>query len=228
MDIYCVAANTNYMQTMCLGMLAAESAFKALTSENATKGPVLLEDYEEAYKESWVHEELYEVRNVRPSFHGPLGFWGGCMWSGIDTVLLRGRLPITFSHPAPDHAMLIPADKAKKIEYEKPDGVITFDLLENLSRSGTNHAENQPVHLRLKNKDIPVERNLKIFDGPENRFCPAGVYEYVDDEKNPGQKRLQINSQNCLHCKTCDIKDPSQNINWTVPEGGGGPQYTYT
>lgn len=117
--------------------------------------------------------------------------------------------------------------ECKPIEYPKADGVISFDLLESVSRSGTNHAENQPVHLRLRNKDIPVERNLKVFDGPEGRFCPAGVYEFVDDDAKPGQKRLQINSQNCVHCKTCDIKDPSQNIDWTVPEGGGGPQVSY-
>lgn len=101
-------------------------------------------------------------------------------------------------------------------------------MLTSVSRTGTNHAENQPVHLRIRDKDIPVERNLGVFDGPENRFCPAGVYEYVDDENKPGEKRLQINSQNCIHCKTCDIKDPSQNIDWTVPEGGGGPQYVWT
>lgn len=117
---------------------------------------------------------------------------------------------------------------SKPIDYPKPDGVISFDLLTSVSRTGTNHAENQPIHLRIRDEKIPVERNLAIFDGPENRFCPAGVYEYVDDENKAGAKRLQINSQNCIHCKTCDIKDPSQNIDWTVPEGGGGPQYTWT
>ncbi|KAI8050359.1 mitochondrial electron transfer flavoprotein-ubiquinone oxidoreductase [Syncephalis plumigaleata] len=213
---------------MKTAMMAAESTFKALTSETVSDAPVVLSDYEEAFKKSWVYDELYEVRNVRPSFHGPLGFLGGVMWSGIDTTILRGRAPFTFPHPKPDYAMLTPASQAKKIEYEKPDGVITFELLENLSRSGTNHEEDQPSHLVLRNKSVPVERNLQVFDGPEGRFCPAGVYEFVDDEKHPGEKRLQINAQNCLHCKTCDIKDPSQNIDWTVPEGGGGPQYNYT
>jgi electron-transferring-flavoprotein dehydrogenase len=125
--------------------------------------------------------------------------------------------------------LIIIFSECKKIEYPKPDGVISFNLLDNVQRSGTNHAENQPVHLRLKDPKVPVDRNLAVFDGPEGRFCPAGVYEFVDDEtKGDGSKRLQINSQNCVHCKTCDIKDPSQNIDWTVPEGGGGPQYSYT
>ncbi|KAJ2024306.1 hypothetical protein GGI06_001045 [Coemansia sp. S85] len=116
----------------------------------------------------------------------------------------------------------------KPIEYPKPDNEITFDILTSVSRTGTGHTENQPVHLRLKDTSVQVKENLPVYAGPEQRFCPAGVYEYVDDEANPGQKRFQINSQNCIHCKTCDIKDPAQNINWTVPEGGNGPQYVDT
>lgn len=211
------------------GMLAAESAFKALCDkeETTSETPILLDEYEPSLKNSWLWDDLYPVRNCRPSFHSPLGLYGGLLWSGIDLMLLRGKLPFTLKHGAPDHAALKPAKECKKIEYPKPDGVLSFDLLENLSRSGTNHDHDQPVHLTLKDKNIPVERNLAIFDGPENRFCPAGVYEYVDTEDGNG-KRLQINAQNCVHCKTCDIKDPSQNINWVVPQGGGGPQYVKT
>ncbi|KAJ2374771.1 hypothetical protein H4S02_008438, partial [Coemansia sp. RSA 2611] len=172
--------------------------------------------------------ELYEVRNVRPSFHTGLGIWGGIVWSGLDTLLLKGRVPFTFQHKNPDHAMLKPAAMFKPIEYPKPDNEITFDILTSVSRTGTGHTENQPVHLRLKDTSVQVKENLPVYAGPEQRFCPAGVYEYVDDEANPGQKRFQINSQNCIHCKTCDIKDPAQNINWTVPEGGNGPQYVDT
>ncbi|ORY07454.1 hypothetical protein K493DRAFT_202185 [Basidiobolus meristosporus CBS 931.73] len=210
------------------GMIAAEAAFEALSKEGDETGPITLNSYEEKLKESWVWEELYQVRNVRPSFHNPLGLFGGVIYSGLDTLFLKGRVPWTFKHPAPDYAMLKPAKECKRIDYPKPDGEISFELLENLARSGTNHAENQPVHLKLRSQELPVQRNLGVFDGPENRFCPANVYEYVDDESKPGHKRLQINSQNCLHCKTCDIKDPSQNIDWTVPEGGDGPQYSYT
>ncbi|KAG0091904.1 hypothetical protein BGZ93_005311 [Podila epicladia] len=212
------------------GMLAAESAYDAITSESySEEKPIVLEDFEKKVKESWIWKELNEIRNCRPSFHTPLGNLGGVIYSGIDTILLKGRTPWTFHNRIPDHERLKVAKNAQPIDYPKPDGVISFDLLTSVSRTGTNHTENQPVHLRLKNKDIPVERNLKVFDGPEGRFCPAGVYEFVEDENGPaGSKRLQINSQNCIHCKTCDIKDPSQNIDWTVPEGGGGPQYSFT
>ncbi|KAF9548816.1 hypothetical protein EC957_005489 [Mortierella hygrophila] len=212
------------------GMLAAESTYAAITSDKYEEGkPIVLEDFEQKVKDSWIWKELTEIRNCRPSFHTPLGNLGGVIYSGIDTILLKGRTPWTFHNTTPDHERLRVATNAQKIDYPKPDGVISFDLLTSVSRTGTNHAENQPVHLRLKDKDVPVERNLKIYDGPEGRFCPAGVYEFVEDESGPaGAKRLQINSQNCIHCKTCDIKDPSQNIDWTVPEGGGGPQYSYT
>lgn len=200
------------------GMIAAEEAFTEISK--ASEQEISLKSYEDKLKESWVWKELHEVRNIRPSFH--YGLLGGVLYSGIDSLFLKGRVPWTFKHQTPDYAALKPAKECKKIEYPKPDGVISFELLENLIRSGTNHEEDQPIHLTLKDKEIPVNRNLKLFDGPENRFCPANVYEYVED----GDKmRLQINAQNCLHCKTCDIKDPSQNINWVVPEGGGGPQY---
>ncbi|KAG0065472.1 hypothetical protein BGZ90_001765, partial [Linnemannia elongata] len=189
------------------GMLAAESAYAAITSDKYEEGkPIVLEDFEQKVKDSWIWKELKEIRNCRPSFHTPLGNLGGVLYSGIDTILLKGRTPWTFHNTTPDHERLRVATNAQKIDYPKPDGVISFDLLTSVSRTGTNHAENQPVHLRLKDKDVPVERNLKIYDGPEGRFCPAGVYEFVENESGPaGTKRLQINSQNCIHCKTCDI-----------------------
>ncbi|KAI8086630.1 uncharacterized protein BX664DRAFT_360144 [Halteromyces radiatus] len=211
------------------GMLAAEAAYEKLfTSDNEVQKGVVLDNYEEKIKNSWVYEELYEVRNCKPSFNGPLGVLGGVLYSGIETLILKGKEPWTFRHKHADWQTLKPAAECKEIDYPKPDGVISFDLLTSVSRTGTNHAENQPVHLRLRDPAKPVEQNLAIYDGPEGRFCPAGVYEFVEDEANPGHQRLQINSQNCIHCKTCDIKDPSQNIDWTVPEGGGGPQYVWT
>ncbi|KAJ2139230.1 hypothetical protein IW139_000755 [Coemansia sp. RSA 353] len=210
------------------GILAADSAYKAIVSDGlGESAPIVLSDYEEAVNNT-IRKELYEVRNVRPSFHTPLGIWGGMMWSGLDTMFLKGRVPFTFQHPHPDHAMMQPAAMHKPIDYPKPDNEITFDILTSVSRTGTNHAEDQPVHLRLKDQTVEIRENLPVYAGPEQRFCPAGVYEYVDDEANPGKKRFQINSQNCIHCKTCDIKDPAQNIDWTVPEGGGGPQYVDT
>ncbi|KAJ3102401.1 hypothetical protein HDU97_000608 [Phlyctochytrium planicorne] len=209
------------------GMVAGDAAYEAITA--GATGPITLDAYSDNLKKSWVWQELNEVRNVKPSFHSPLGMWGGVIYSGIDTLFLKGRVPWTFKHGPPDHASLKPLKEVKPIEYPKPDGVISFELLENVSRTGTGHEEDQPIHLRLKQGQKPqLEKNLKDFGGPEQKFCPAGVYEYVDDEKNPGEKRFQINASNCIHCKTCDIKDPSQNIDWTVPEGGGGPKYFYT
>ncbi|KNC97740.1 uncharacterized protein SPPG_06742 [Spizellomyces punctatus DAOM BR117] len=209
------------------GMLAADAAYDALSAE--TEGPITLDAYESNIKNSWVYKELWEVRNVRPAFHNPLGLFGGIAYAGLDTLLLKGRVPWTFKHPEPDYATLKPLKDVKPIEYPKPDGVISFDLLENVSRTGTNHEENQPVHLRLqRGPKEQLETNYAVYGGPEQKFCPAGVYEYLDDEQNPGKKRFQINAQNCIHCKTCDIKDPSQNIDWTVPEGGGGPKYYFT
>ncbi|EXX79058.1 Cir2p [Rhizophagus irregularis DAOM 197198w] len=209
------------------GMLAAEAAYDAITS-NLPHGPITLTAYEESIKNSWVYEELYKVRNFRPSINTPLGVYGFILYAGLEMLFLKGKAPWTFKHRHEDYAVLKPAKECKPIEYPKPDGVVAFDLLESVSRSGTFHKENQPVHLRVRDKKIPVERNLKIFGGPEQRFCPAGVYEFVDDENNPSEKRLQINSQNCVHCKTCDIKDVSQNIDWVTPEGGDGPKYEMT
>ncbi|KAJ3417178.1 hypothetical protein HDV05_006384 [Chytridiales sp. JEL 0842] len=213
---------------MKTGMLAAEATYKAVTSES-TSGPIVLESYEKAFRESWAYDELWAVRNVRPSFHSPLGVYGGLLYSGFETLISKGRVPWTFKHPHPDHATLKPIKDVKPIEYPKPDGVISFELLENVSRTGTGHEEDQPIHLRLqRGPKEQLETNYAVYGGPEQKFCPAGVYEYLDDEANPGKKRFQINASNCIHCKTCDIKDPSQNIDWTVPEGGGGPKYVYT
>lgn len=219
------------------GMLAAEAAFEAITAKEGeeSSNPIVLDSYEKSLKESWVWKELWEVRNVRPSFHNPLGMWGGIAYSGLDTLILKGRTPWTFKHPHPDHAMLKPAKDCPVIEYPKPDGKISFDLLESVSRTGTNHEEDQPIHLKLqRGPSEQLDVNYAKYGGPEQKFCPgkdkgggglivsllshfvlAGVYEYVTDEKNPEKKRFQINAINCIHCKTCDIKDPSQNINWT-------------
>lgn len=185
---------------------------------------VYLDTYEPNLKESWVWKELKSVRNIRPSFHSPLGLLGTLAYSAVFYVLLRGKEPWTFRTPKPDAACLTPAKDNKPIDYPKPDNEVSFDLLSSVSLTGTNHESDQPAHLTLRDDTVPVKQNLGIYDGPEQRFCPAGVYEYVPLETGDGM-RLQINAQNCIHCKTCDIKDPSQNINWVVPEGGGGPAY---
>ncbi|KAJ8720724.1 hypothetical protein PYW08_006189 [Mythimna loreyi] len=206
------------------GMLAAEAAMDLIIAGEATheKG-VVPTQYEDKLKESYVYKELKQVRNCRPSFHTSLGLYGGVAYSAFST-LVRGKEPWTLSHGGADHARLKPAKECQPIEYPKPDGVLTFDLLSSVALTGTNHEADQPAHLTLKDDTIPVKQNLGVYDGPEARFCPAGVYEFVPMETGDGQ-RLQINAQNCIHCKTCDIKDPSQNINWVVPEGGGGPAY---
>jgi len=200
------------------GMLAAEAVFDAV-GEDAPAADTA--SYETAIKESWVWDELYRVRNIRPSFKW--GMWGGLIYSAIDTFLFRGRAPWTFKHHA-DHTTLKKASEAPKIDYPSPDGEVSFDKLSSVFISNTNHEENQPAHLKLRDDSVPVTVNLAEYDAPEQRYCPAGVYEIVaeDDGSNP---QLQINAQNCVHCKTCDIKDPTQNINWVVPEGGGGPNY---
>ena len=192
-----------------------------------------LDNYEnQLLRNSWVGEELYKARNVRPAFHA--GLFPGIIFAGLDSLIFRGKLPITLSHgKKPDHATLKRIDEINApIEYPKPDGKITFELLESVSRTGTNHEEDQPCHLKLKQpaESAQLATNLPIYGGPEQKFCPAGVYEYVDVTIEGGKtvKKFQINAQNCIHCKTCDIKDPSQNIDWSVPEGGGGPQYTNT
>jgi electron-transferring-flavoprotein dehydrogenase len=202
------------------GMLAAEAAFEALGAGRARDE---LKAYADALHASWVvREDLHRARNVRPGFKW--GLLGGTLNAGIDQILFRGRAPWTLKHAHRDNETLKPADQCKKIEYPKPDGKITFDKLSSVFVSNTNHEENQPAHLRLKDATIPVEHNLKLYDAPEQRYCPAGVYEIVRDDSG-ANPRLQINAQNCVHCKTCDIKDPKQNIVWVVPEGGGGPNY---
>jgi electron-transferring-flavoprotein dehydrogenase len=201
------------------GMLAAEAAFAAL---GAGRQRDALAEYEAAFKASWAYEELWRARNVKPSFKW--GLYGGTLYAGIDQILFRGRAPWTLKHPYADHQTLRPAAESKRIEYPKPDGKITFDRLSSVFISNTNHEENQPAHLTLKDASVPIDYNLKLFDAPEQRYCPAGVYEIVRDGEG-GAPRLQINAQNCVHCKTCDIKDPSQNIVWVTPEGGGGPNY---
>lgn len=200
------------------GMLAADAVFDLL-SRHENPGQAVASEYPERLKESWVWDELHRARNIRPAFHK--GMWVGLAYSALDTYLFRGKAPWTLHHK-PDHLQLKKAGEAPKIPYPKPDGTISFDRLSSVFLSNTNHEENQPAHLTLKNASVPIEINLKLYDAPEQRYCPAAVYEIVDEGGNP---RLQINAQNCVHCKTCDIKDPTQNINWVVPEGGGGPNY---
>ena len=199
-------------------MVAAEAVAEALGHEG---GANEVAAYPEHLRKSWLWRELHEVRNIRPSFHW--GLWGGIAYSALETYVFKGKMPWTLHHQ-PDHLALKKASECPKIAYPKPDGVVSFDKLSSVFISSTNHEENQPAHLKLRDPAVPVAINLEHYDAPEQRYCPAGVYEIVrnDDGSNP---RLQINAQNCLHCKTCDIKDPTQNINWVVPEGGGGPNY---
>ena len=199
------------------GMLAAESAFEALSAGRAGDE---LASYPRAFESSWLHEELHRARNFKPSMSK--GLWTGTLMVGIDQVLFRGKAPWTLSHAHADHETLDRKDAHRPIDYPKPDGVLTFDRLSSVFVSNTNHEEDQPSHLRLRDPVIPVALNLPVYAGPETRYCPAGVYEFVTEGGIP---RLQINAQNCVHCKTCDIKDPKQNIQWVVPEGGGGPNY---
>ena len=202
--------------SMKSAIVAAEAAFDHLKSGNDGE----LTAYPENLEKSWLWDELYRARNIRPGFQN--GFWNGIINAAFETYLFRGKAPWTKSHHT-DHGSLKPAKNFKPIEYPKPDGVLSFDRNSSVYLSNTNHEENQPVHLQLQNTATPIDFNLALYDAPEQRYCPAGVYEIVDDEdKNP---QLVINAQNCVHCKTCDIKDPMQNINWAVPEGGGGPNY---
>ena len=201
------------------GMIAAECVFDALADEAGGAGEVSA--YDGALRSSWVHEELRGVRNIRPSFRW--GLWPGIAYSALDTFVLRGRAPWTLRHHA-DHGTLKKASDAPRIDYPRPDGEITFDKPSSVFLSNTNHEEDQPVHLKLRDAAIAIDVNLADYDAPEQRYCPAGVYEILADEDG-GNPRLQINAQNCVHCKTCDIKDPTQNIDWVVPEGGGGPNY---
>ncbi|HIO03276.1 MAG TPA: electron transfer flavoprotein-ubiquinone oxidoreductase [Alphaproteobacteria bacterium] len=203
------------------GMLAAEAVFGLIKQEGSNDSSLEAFGYEQALKSSWVWPELYRVRNIRPAFRW--GLWPALVYSAIDSYLLRGRAPWTFHHE-PDHKSLNKSHDCKPINYPNPDGKISFDRLSSVYLSNTNHEENQPVHLKLRDTSVPITLNLPNYEAPEQRFCPAGVYEILreDDGSNP---RLQINAQNCVHCKTCDIKDPTQNINWETPEGGGGPNY---
>ena len=207
------------------GMLAADSAFDAVAKGRSHD---VLTSYPDAFKSSWLHEELHRARNFKPAMSK--GLWMGALMVGIDQKLLGGKAPWTLHHDHADHETLRPAAESERITYPKPDGVLTFDRLSSVFLSNTNHEENQPIHLTLKDAGVPVALNLARFGGPEARYCPAGVYEYVDTAGNsidaPAEgARLQINAQNFVHCKTCDIKDPSQNIVWVTPEGGGGPAY---
>ena len=201
------------------GMLAAEAAFEALTAQRSSDE---LTAYPAAFEQSWLHTELNKARNFKQWFKK--GRTVGTVMTGIEQWLLRGNMPWTVHRTKADHDCLKPAAECMRIDYPKPDGTLTFDRLSSVFISNTNHEENQPIHLTLKNDSVPVNLNLTTYAGPEQRYCPAGVYEYVKDDT--GQDRLQINAQNCVHCKTCDIKDPSQNIVWVTPHGGEGPVYT--
>ncbi len=199
------------------GMAAADAVFDSISS--GSDGKAELTGYTKAMHHSWTFKELREVRNCRPAFR-----WGlvvGTLISGFE-LWTRGLLPWTLGHHE-DHKNLKFVRNSRRIDYPKPDGALTFDKLSSVFISNTNHEEDQPVHLQLKDAEVPVAHNLKLYDAPEQRYCPAGVYEIVEEAN--GSPRLQINAQNCVHCKTCDIKDPTQNIHWTVPEGGGGPNY---
>ena len=202
------------------GMMAAEAAYEAIVA--GRQGDTLTA-YETAFENSWLYDELYKARNFKAWFKK--GLSTATLMNGLEQFLLKGNIPWTLHRDKPDHLYLKPAAECKPIEYPKPDGKLTFDRLSSVFISSTNHSEDQPAHLTLKDASVPVNVNLAKYAGPESRYCPAGVYEFVDDEARQGAKRLQINAQNCVHCKTCDIKDPTQNITWVTPEGGGGPTY---
>ena len=206
------------------GMLAGEAAVAAVLHLRRTgeHGVADMRAYPEALRASWVWEELHRARNVRPGFRA--GLWAGLAHAAVDTYALRGRAPWTLRHGAADHAALLPAAQSRRIAYPKPDGALTFDVATSLARSGTDHAHDQPPHLLVRDAATARRVNRDAFDGPEGRYCPAGVYEWLDDAA--GGQQLRVNAQNCLHCKACDVKDPAQNIKWSPPEGGGGPAYT--
>jgi len=200
------------------GMVAAEALWEWFAAGAGNEAS----SYRRRMEQSWVWEELRRVRNIRPSFRR--GLWAGMAYSALDTWLLRGKVPWTFGHHA-DHLQLKKAAECRPIVYPKPDGILTFDRLSSVFLSSTNHEDDQPSHLRLRDAALPIRVNLSLYDAPETGYCPAGVYEIVTDPSDTSgeTRRLQINAQNCVHCKTCDIKDPSQNIDWVVPQGGGGP-----
>jgi electron-transferring-flavoprotein dehydrogenase len=200
------------------GMIAAETIFAEFGKDTQEND---LAEFAVRFKESDLQQELHKTRNFSPGVH-KFGFWLGSALTFIEQNILFGKSPFTVHDKSLVHESLMEASQSPKIDYPKPDGVISFDKLSSVFLSNTNHAENQPVHLQLKDPSIPLSINLPKYDEPAQRYCPAGVYEIVEEG---GEKRFQINSQNCVHCKTCDIKDPSQNINWVVPEGGGGPNY---
>ena len=202
------------------GMLAAEAVFNAV--KKGSNGGEELHGYTQSYKASWLYDDLRAVRNITPAMH-KLGNFFGAAYAFIDQKIFRGKLPFTLSDNNADHSKLKTVSKARVLKYPKPDGVISFDKLSSVYLTATNHEEDQPCHLQLRDASIPIEKNLPLFDEPAQRYCPAGVYEIVREET--GEARFQINAQNCIHCKTCDIKDPSQNIDWVVPEGTGGPNY---
>ena len=213
-----IKGSHNAMKT---GMLGAEAAFEALKAGRASDE---LASYPEAFRKSWAYTDLWKVRNVKPALK-----WGmalGTLYGGVEMWLnslgLGKLIPWTLKHGKADYETLKPAAECQPISYPKPDGVVSFDKLTSVFLSNTNHEEDQPVHLKLKDPSIPIDVNLPMWAEPAQRYCPAGVYEVIEEGDS---KRFQINAQNCVHCKTCDIKDPSQNINWTVPEGGGGPNY---
>nr|MBF0685496.1 electron transfer flavoprotein-ubiquinone oxidoreductase [Pseudomonas sp.] len=224
--IGCDAGTLNFAKikgshtAMKSGMLAAETVADALLAGNV--GGDELTAYEESFKNSWLYDELYKSRNFGAAIHK----WGavkGGAFNFIDQNIFGGKIPFTLHDTKPDHACLKLADEAKKIDYPKPDGKLSFDKLSSVFLSNTNHEEEQPVHLKLTDPSIPIDKNLPMYDEPAQRYCPAGVYEVVANDD--GSKRFQINAQNCVHCKTCDIKDPAQNITWVAPEGAGGPNY---
>lgn len=205
------------------GMIAAEAVF-AMLPENTDEEQEQNQEaqqYGELFKKSWLYEELYRVRNVRPAFKW--GLWLAFAYGALDEYIFRGKAPWTIAHHGTDHGSLKKAADCKPIDYPKPDGKLTFDRLSSVALSATNHEENQPSHLQLLNPALAIEVNYRQYAAPETRYCPAAVYEIVQEN---GQEKLQINAQNCLHCKTCDIKDPLQNINWVCPEGAGGPNYS--
>ena len=224
--IGCDAGTLNFAKikgshtAMKSGMLAAEAIAEALAA--GREGGDELTAYEENFKSSWVYDELYKSRNFGAAIHK----WGavkGGAFNFIDQNIFGGKIPFTLHDTKPDYACLKHADQARKIDYPKPDGKLSFDKLSSVFLSNTNHEEDQPVHLKLIDPSIPIEKNLPLYDEPAQRYCPAGVYEVVSNDD--GSQRFQINAQNCVHCKTCDIKDPSQNITWVAPEGTGGPNY---
>jgi electron-transferring-flavoprotein dehydrogenase len=202
------------------GLLAAEALFAELS---VTDAPVLDPiSYTELFKNSWLYDELYRSRNFGAAIHKFGNFVGGA-YNTLDQNIFGGKLPFTIGDSTPDHVGMKLASESPTISYPKPDGVLSFDKLSSVFLSNTNHEEDQPCHLVLKDPSIPIQVNLPKYDEPAQRYCPAGVYEVIDNDA--GEKQLQINSQNCVHCKTCDIKDPNQNISWVVPEGAGGPNY---